>query len=183
MPMPDARRRVFCAWLAGAWLAPTASRAQPAGLQAPNVVVISPWLTTSGQPSVQALAGLGAAGYQGVIYLAPPTVPGAVPDEAEILGRQGIRFTNVPIAFGHPTEGDYDAFAAAMAQLQGRKVLVHCEVNMRGSSMAFLHRVLAGGESPDAAYPSLSQVWTPNGTWKAFIVAMLKKHGIAFEPY
>lgn len=181
--MPDARRRAFCAWLAGACLAPATSRAQPAGLQAPNVVVISPSLTTSGQPSAQALAGLGALGYAGVIYLAPPTVPDAVHDEAAILERQGIRFTNVPIAFSHPTEGDYDAFAAAMAQLQGRKVLVHCQANMRGSSMVFLHRVLAGKESPDAAYPSVGQVWTPNATWKAFIVSVLKQHGIAFEPY
>ena len=32
-------------------------------------------------------------------------------------------------------------------------------------------------------YESVARVWSPNTTWKAFIVAMLRKHGNAFEPY
>lgn len=177
-------RRSILAAIACAPLAlPDASIAQPAGVAAPNVVVISAMLTTSGQPKAASLAALGAAGYQGVIYLAPLTVEDAVRDEADILQRQGISFTNIPITFNQPGEKDFEAFNAAMAQLQGRKVLVHCQVNLRASSMVFLHRVIVGKENPEAAYQAVSKVWTPDGRWKNFIVATLKKHGVDFEPY
>lgn len=70
-----------------------------------------------------------------------------------------------------------------MASLRGHKVLVHCQVNMRASSMVFLHRVIVGREEPERAYEAVTQVWSPNGRWRAFIVAMLRNHEIAFDPY
>lgn len=161
----------------------TAAAAQEAPLRAPNVVVISPRLTTSGQPSADALSRLGAAGYGGVIYLAPLTMPDAVRDEAAIVERQGLGFTNIPIQFNKPAEQDFDEFAAALKRLEGRKVLVHCQVNMRASSMVFLHRAIVGKENPETAYLDVTRVWSPDGTWRQFIVSMLKKHGIAFDPY
>lgn len=174
------RRSVGLALAAG--LACRFGAAQEA-FTAPNLVVISPLLTTAGQPSADALSRLGAAGYAGVVYLAPLTVPGAVRDEAAILGRQGLAFAHIPIEFNEPAERDFEAFAGALAALQGRRVLVHCQVNMRASSMVFLHRVLVGKERPELAYEAVTQVWSPNGTWKRFLVSMLTKHSVAFEPY
>jgi protein tyrosine phosphatase (PTP) superfamily phosphohydrolase (DUF442 family) len=180
--MTIARRSLLAALAAVAAL-PWPAQAQDTAIKAPNVVPITPMLTTSGQPTRESLERLGAEGYAGVIYLAPLTVPDAVRDEAAILDKQGISFTNIPITFGRPEEKDFDAFTAALAGLQGRKVLVHCQVNMRASSMVFLHRVIVGKENPETAYASVSRVWTPDGRWKQFIVTMLKKHGVDFEPY
>jgi len=176
------RRRMLlaCAGLALAW--PLAHAAVP-NLDAPNVVVISDLLVTSGQPSAESLATLKAQGFEAEIYLAPPTVHNAVRDEQAIVEGQGLRYINIPIPFGEPTEAHYDAFVAAMAQLAGRRVLVHCEVNMRASSLVFLHRVLVGREPPDKAYESVARVWSPRGPWKALIVKELRQHDIAFEPY
>ena len=174
--------RVFVTALPVLALALTAV-GQEAPIKAPNLVVISPLLTTSGQPSAAALAALGSMGYAGVIYLAPLTVPDAVPGEADLLQRQGVAFANIPIRFDNPTEQDFEAFAAALTSLQGKRVLVHCQVNMRASSMTFLHRVIVGKESPEVAYESVVKVWSPDGPWKRFMVAMLRKHGHAFEPY
>jgi protein tyrosine phosphatase (PTP) superfamily phosphohydrolase (DUF442 family) len=156
--------------------------AQGPAFKAPNLVAISPLLVTAGQPSADALSRLGAEGFAGVVYLAPLTVPGAVRDEAAIVERQGLAFRHIPIEFNEPGPADFDAFTAALAGLQGRKVLVHCQVNMRASSMVFLHRVLVDKESPELAYEAVSKVWSPNGTWKRYIVAMLRRHGVAFEP-
>ena len=78
-----------------------------------------------------ALAGLAAQGFGAVIYLAPPTVPDAIAGEAETVRRQGLEFINIPIRFGNPTEADFRSFVAATARLRDRKVLVHCQVNMR----------------------------------------------------
>lgn len=152
-------------------------------IEAPNVVAISPRLVTSGQPGAAALAGLAAQGFGAVIYLAPPTVPDAIAGEAQIVRRQGLEFVNIPIGFGNPTEADFQSFVAAMQRLSGRKVLVHCQVNMRASSMTFLYRAIVLHESPELAYESVARVWSPEGPWKRLLVSQLRKAGIQFEPY
>jgi protein tyrosine phosphatase (PTP) superfamily phosphohydrolase (DUF442 family) len=176
------RRRALLA-TAALLLPAGAALAAPAGLDAPNAVEISPKLVTSGQPTAAGLATLGAQGFGAVIYLAPPTVHDAVKEEPAILAAQGIAYVNLPIDFMQPDGRDYEAFAAAMAAHAGKKVLVHCQVNMRGSSMVFLHRVIAGKEDPDTAYQAVARVWSPSGAWKRFIVGTLRRHGVSFEPY
>lgn len=158
-------------------------RAVEPGLRAPNVVPISPRLVTSGQPSAAALSGLAAQGFGAVIYLAPPTVPDAVPDEAGIVRGQGLAFVNIPIRFGSPTDADFRAFVEAMNRFRDRKVLVHCQVNMRASSMTFLYRVIVDHEPPERAYEAVAQIWSPLGPWKQLLLSQLSQAGISFEPY
>lgn len=180
--MIRAMRPSFLAWAAAAALSLTP--AAPAWAQKlPNMVEITPRLFTSGQPGADALGELKAQGFEAVIYLAPPTVPDAVKDEPLILARQGLTYVNIPIRFSDPTEADFETFAAVLASLAPRKVLVHCQVNMRASSMVFLYRATRLKEPPDLAYKAVAQVWSPHGPWKTLIEAQLKKNGIAFEPY
>jgi protein tyrosine phosphatase (PTP) superfamily phosphohydrolase (DUF442 family) len=160
-----------------------APSAQQRPVSAPNAVEISPRLVTSGQPSAEALAGLGAQGFEAVIYLAPPTVSDAVRDEAVIVGRQGLVFANVPVKFDSPTAKDFETFAAVLSALAGRKVLVHCQVNLRASSMVFLYRVIMGKEDPHRAYEAVAKVWSPEGVWKRLIQEQLRTNGVSFEPY
>lgn len=180
-------RRAFrvCHGLAAVVLAIAAVsvQAQRPALRAPNVVEISPQLVTSGQPSAEGLAGLAAQGFGAVIYLAPPTVHDAVKDEGLIVARQGLVFVNIPIRFDDPTPQDFEAFAGALRGLAGRKVLVHCQVNMRASAMVFLYRTIVAKEDPQVAYESVIKVWVPDGAWKRFIRDRLRKHKLDFEPY
>ena len=152
-------------------------------IDAPNMVVISPRLVTAGQPTAASLSRLREQGIEAVIYLAPPTVADAVPAEAEIVRKQGLEFVNIPINFGNPTEADFEEFVAVMRKLRDRKVLVHCQVNMRASTMTFLYRVIIDQVKPDSAYVSVAQVWSPQGPWKALIVKQLQKAAIEFDPY
>lgn len=152
-------------------------------LSAPNVVVIDDEIVTSGQPTAESLGQLRAEGFDAVIYLAPASVPDAVKDESGILTRQGIEFIHLPIPFGAPTESHFDAVSATLDRLKGKKVLVHCQVNMRASTMVFLYRVLRRSESPAAAYDSVTQVWTPQGPWKQLAQDLLEKHGVKFDLY
>ncbi len=152
-------------------------------IDAPNVVVISANVITSGQPTAGALEKLASQGFGAVIYLAPPSVPDAVPGEAEIVTKQGMVFINIPIAFSHPTDADFQAFSAAMSSLKDRKVLVHCQVNLRASSMTFLYRAIVAHESAEQAYESVAKVWSPDGPWMLFITSQLQKAGLAFRPY
>jgi protein tyrosine phosphatase (PTP) superfamily phosphohydrolase (DUF442 family) len=162
---------LFCA--AGAW-----AQALP---PPPNLIPITERLTSSGQPSAAWLETLGARGYEVVIYLAPLTVGDAIPEEPQILARQSIDFVHIPIAFNRPTDADFDSFAAAMTRFADKKVLVHCQINMRASSMVFLYRTIVGKEDPQVAFASVEKVWTPNGVWKAFMQAQLQRHGVTFD--
>nr|WP_229224503.1 protein tyrosine phosphatase family protein [Duganella violaceicalia] len=177
------RRAVAVLTLLTGLLAWGTASATDSVIEAPNAVEISPRLVTSGQPGAKALAGLAAQGFGAVIYLAPPTVSDAIAGEAEIVRRQGLEFINIPIGFGNPTEADFQAFVAAMERLRDRKVLVHCQVNMRASSMTFLYRAIVLHEKPELAYESVARVWSPEGPWKSLLVSQLRKAGIQFEPY
>lgn len=175
------RRRLALA-LGATWLAPAAPAAE-ARLAAPNVVPIAPRLVTSGQPTADSLAALGQLGFEAVIYLAPMSVPDAVAAEPELLARQRIEFLNIPIDFGEPSSADVETVANALDRRRDKKVLVHCQVNMRASSMVFLYRVLRLKEPPERAFEAVEQVWSPRGAWRRLIVEQLREHGIAFEPY
>ena len=149
----------------------------------PNLIAIDARLVTAGQPSAEWLGTLRAQGFEAVIYLAPPTVSDAVRDEPLIVARQGLIWANLPIPFGSPADGDFDAFAALLQALRGKKVLVHCQVNMRASTLTFLYRTLVEGVEPAQAWEAVSKVWTPEGPWKALMLKRLKQKGIAFDPF
>jgi len=160
-----------------------AGQAHAAPATPPNLVALTGQLVTSGQPSAAWLATVAEQGFEAVVYLAPPTVSDAVRDEALIVGRQGLVFVNIPIRFEAPTERDFDTFAAQMRALQGRRVLVHCQVNMRASTLSFLYRVIVEKVEPRQAFDSVAQVWTPSGPWKQLMLEQLRKHRVEFDPF
>jgi protein tyrosine phosphatase (PTP) superfamily phosphohydrolase (DUF442 family) len=149
---------------------------------APNRVDISPQLLTSGQPTKTFLQTLKSQGVDAVVYLAPPTVGDALADEPKIVGAQGILFVNIPIVWEKPTAADFQSFTRVMTALAERKVYVHCQMNLRASSMVFLHRVITLKEPPEKAWADVQRAWVPNATWKAYILATLRANGVAFEP-
>jgi protein tyrosine phosphatase (PTP) superfamily phosphohydrolase (DUF442 family) len=185
MASTDRTRRRVAALIAivGALAGQVPAFAGEAAIEAPNVVPISARLVTSGQPTAAALSRLAAQGFGAVIDLAPLSAADAVPGEADIVRQQGLEFVSIPIAFGTPTQGDFQAFVAAMNRLGERKVLVHCQANMRASSMTFLYRVIVGHERPEQAYEAVVHVWTPAGPWRRLLDEQLQQAGIAFELY
>lgn len=152
-----------------------------AGIVAPNVRMITPSLVTAGQPDRASLQRLKAEGYDAVISLAPGDARDAIPDQAAILAAQGVEYVHIPIPWQMPEAKHLDAMAAAMQRLKGRKVLVHCQMNMRASALTFLYRTIHEKEDPAKAWGDVKSLWTPTNQWGAFIDAQLKAHGIAFE--
>ena len=146
-----------------------------------NEVRISPKLVTSGQPNAAELSTLKAKGFDAVINLSPPTVPDAVRDEEAIVTRQGVSYANIPVRGDSPTPADFARFVATMRVLEGRKVLVHCQHNMRASAFTFLYRAIVLKHDPREAYRDVSRIWTPYPSWKAMMEGELRKNGIAFE--
>lgn len=159
---------------------PAAPPAPVAGIVAPNVRVISPLLVTAGQPDRASLQRLKAEGYAAVISLAPGDVRDAVADQPAILAAQGIEYVHIPIPWQAPEAKHLEAMAAAMQRLKGKKVLVHCQMNMRASAITFLYRTIHEKEDPAKAWSDVTPLWTPTNQWAEFIKAQLQAHGIAF---
>ena len=166
------------ALLASGWVA-----AQWPAVDAPNFVPVTSSLATSGQPSAATLAGLKRIGVEAVISIGPRGGPELVPEEPAIVRAQGIDFVYLPFPPDGPSEAQFLAVAEALRRVQGRRTLVHCQVNWQASTFVFLHRVIVGKEEPELAYESVARVWSPSGPWRELVVAQLRKHRIAFEPY
>ena len=62
-----------------------------------------------------------------------------------------------------------------------RKVLVHCQLNMRASAFTFLYRVIHEKTPPEEAMKALRAVWIPRDQWATFTADVLARHNVDFE--
>lgn len=180
-------RRQVLAGLPALWpLGVAAAPPLPPGF-APNTVPIGPALVTSGQPPRSTLEGLRDLDFDTVIHLVPHGLSDGIDDEPQILARQGVAYVHLPIPFDAPTPDHVQAVSDALLQWRersrGRRLLVHCQVNLRASTMVFLHRATRERVDPWSAWTSVSAVWTPRGPWRRLVSAELARHGVAFDPF
>jgi protein tyrosine phosphatase (PTP) superfamily phosphohydrolase (DUF442 family) len=134
-----------------------------------NYLEIDPWLGTAGQPTREQFAAVKDAGYAVILNLLPGSSPKALPDEPELVAGLGLDYISIPVIWEQPTHSDLDQFFQAMRANQGRKIFVHCAMNMRVSAFVFLYRVLVKGEPVETAEQSMHEIWEPDPTWQAFI--------------
>jgi protein tyrosine phosphatase (PTP) superfamily phosphohydrolase (DUF442 family) len=142
-----------------------------------ELIIIDERLSSSGQPAREELAGLGAQGYQVVINLATAQSDGAVPEEGEILARQGVAYGWIPVEWEAPRLDDVARFFAAMEEHAGEKTLVHCALNKRASAFVYLYRTLRLGVAHDEAAATMQAIWTPDGSWAQLIAAAEARWG------
>jgi protein tyrosine phosphatase (PTP) superfamily phosphohydrolase (DUF442 family) len=156
---------------------------QPAGDNGmgANYVAATERLHTAGQPSAAALATLADQGFEVVVNLAPPSNDGAVADEGKLVGEDGGAYVNIPVNWQRPTYEDFALFSAVMNGARDRKVLVHCQLNMRASAFTFLYRVIHEGVAPEEAMEALRAVWIPRDQWATFSADVLARHGVDFK--
>lgn len=152
--------------------------AEPIGV---NYVAATERLHTSDQPTAETLAGLAEQGFGLVVNLAPPSNPGAVPNEGKLVAEHGPTYVNIPVDWQHPTYEDFALFSAVMDGARDRKVLVHCQLNMRASAFTFLYRVIHEGTPPEAALEAMRTVWLPRDQWAEFTAMVLEKHSVDFK--
>jgi protein tyrosine phosphatase (PTP) superfamily phosphohydrolase (DUF442 family) len=146
-----------------------------------NYVAVSDRIATSGQPSRAQLAALRARGFEVVINLAPPDSYGAVDDEAQIAAAAGMHYASLPVDWWAPSRADLQQFSALLDRYAGRRILVHCQMNLRASVFTFLHRTIRDGIAPDTAIARVHDVWVPNSTWQEFIHTSLAEHQLALS--
>ncbi|MEW6144527.1 MAG: protein tyrosine phosphatase family protein [Thermodesulfobacteriota bacterium] len=134
-----------------------------------NYVRVSDDIATSGQPAREDFAGIADAGYAAVVNLATGTSPDAIPDEGQAVSAEGMTYYHIPVAWTAPELSDLDRFFSVMDSLRGKKVWIHCVVNMRASAFVYLYRLIELGVPEDEARAPMDEVWEPDGIWRAFI--------------
>jgi protein tyrosine phosphatase (PTP) superfamily phosphohydrolase (DUF442 family) len=94
-------------------------------------------------------------------------------DEAGSVKALGIEYTHIPVIFNHPTRQNLVDFFKAMDDHRGKKILVHCAMNMRASAFIGLYNAICLKQPREQAFELMHRVWEPNEVWKVFIKAML----------
>ena len=134
-----------------------------------NYLIISEYISTSGQPTEKQFSLVKAAGFENVINLAPHNVENSLANEAGVLSALGINYLHIPVDFGNPTDANFSEFTSVLKSLEKQKVWVHCAANMRVSAFIYRYRCKVLGEQSNSAREDLSKIWQPYGVWKDFV--------------
>lgn len=94
-------------------------------------------------------------------------------DQQQRLAASGVRWINVPVVWAKPRREDFEAFSRLMLEHEGENILVQCQANYRASAMTYLYRVTVEGVKEQDARKDLNAIWTPEGTWEAYIDEIL----------
>jgi protein tyrosine phosphatase (PTP) superfamily phosphohydrolase (DUF442 family) len=138
-------------------------------------------LATAGQPTRDQFADIKAAGFEVVINLVPSQNPNFLPGEPEIIEALGMRYIGISVDWGHPTVTDLHCFFEAMETNRDKKLFVHCAANKRASVFVFLYRVLRLNIDEADAEDDMDRIWTPEGTWRAFLDEMLAHQNLVIK--
>ena len=142
-------------------------------MDAENTHRVFDWLWSSGQLSARDIDSLPALGIEAVVNLALPTSSNALPGEAELVTSHGMTYVHIPVVWERPELAQLEQFFGTLRALEGRKIWVHCAMNMRVSAFIYLYRRLRLGEDHETAAHPMRAVWTPNETWRTFIDAAM----------
>ena len=130
---------------------------------------LSEGLATAGQPTADQFPRIREAGYEVVVNLALTTSDNALANEGCLVAGLGMAYVHIPVDFARPTAADFEAFAGVLDAFRGRRIFVHCAMNMRVSAFVFIYRVLRGEATRVEALRDLKAIWEPDETWSRFI--------------
>ncbi|ACK72800.1 protein of unknown function DUF442 [Gloeothece citriformis PCC 7424] len=134
-----------------------------------NYYWVNQYLATSGQPTPEQFKIIQDAGYDVVINLALPTSDYAIVNEGAIVTGLGMVYVHIPVVWEAPKLEDIRLFFGVMESLSGRKVWVHCALNMRVSCFVYLYQKLKLNLPEEQASYPMSEIWQPNEVWTQFI--------------
>lgn len=142
-----------------------------------NYVENTPRISSAGMPTRSQVGAIANAGFDVVINLAPATALGAHADEDALAAQHGMRYFNVAVDFASPQQEDFEQFVRILREQRGRRIMVHCQMNMRASTFVFLYRAIELREDPDQAYDDVLRVWQPARQWRDFMRETLIARG------
>ena len=151
-------RRKTCALvlvlLAAAAAAPARQKGDP---DIRNFLRLNEEFCTGGQPRPEHLAALKEQGVKAVINLRRPSEHRAEEEEAEAK-RLGLRYFNIPVAYGEPKDEQADEFLKLTDDPENRPAFVHCTAAIRAGAFWMVRRVLRDGWTVEKAEEEAARV-------------------------
>ena len=126
--------------------------------------------SSSGMPTNEQWPLVKSGGYQHIINL----IPGDFSSEELKISSLGMTFNQIAVVWDKPTLKNFQDFIDVMSSYpKQNKVLLHCQLNYRASTFAYLYRVTQLRTNPKIAKEEMLKVWQPVDTWQYFINSVL----------
>jgi protein tyrosine phosphatase (PTP) superfamily phosphohydrolase (DUF442 family) len=122
-----------------------------------NFVRVSEQFCTGGQPRLEHLDQLKAEGVKAIINLRMPGEHRAADEEAKAK-ELGLRYFNIPVAFGDPKEEQATEFLKITDDPDNRPAFIHCTAAIRVGAFWMIRRVLRDGWAIEAAEEEAGKV-------------------------
>jgi len=131
-------------------------------------------IATGGQPTVEQLAAVAAAGCSTVINLALHDADYSLPDERRLVESLGMSYVHIPVIWERPTREDLARFSETLRALEGQDLFVHCAANVRVTVFIALDRVIRQGWPTESATAHVDVASLPP-VWQQFILDVLNE--------
>jgi protein tyrosine phosphatase (PTP) superfamily phosphohydrolase (DUF442 family) len=139
-----------------------------------NYIQVSDRLSSAGQPLKEQLKVIRDAGFELVINLGMLNNPEySLKDEAGSVSALGMGYIHIPVVFEDPKRQNLLDFFKVMENNLGKKIFVHCAMNMRASTFIGLYNAIHLNQSRDQAFEVMRLIWEPNEVWQIYIENML----------
>jgi len=109
-----------------------------------NFLRVNKEFCTGGQPRLEHLQQLKAEGVKAIINLRQPSEHRAAEEEAKAK-ELGLRYFNIPVAFGDPKDEQVDEFLKITDDPENRPAFIHCAGAIRVGAFWMIRRVLRDG--------------------------------------
>lgn len=122
-----------------------------------NFIRMNKEFCTGAQPRLEHLEMLKKEGVKAIINLRQPSEHRAAEEEAKAK-ELGLRYFNIPVAFGSPKDGQVDEFLRVTDDVANQPAFVHCAAGIRVGAFWMIRRVLRDGFTIEAAEKEAEQI-------------------------
>jgi outer membrane protein assembly factor BamB/protein tyrosine phosphatase (PTP) superfamily phosphohydrolase (DUF442 family) len=109
-----------------------------------NFLRVNKDFCTGGQPKLEHLEKLKAEGVKSILNLRQPSEHRAAEEEAKAK-ELGLRYFNIPVAYGNPNEEQVAEFLKITDDTDNRPIFIHCTAAIRVGAFWMIRRVLRDG--------------------------------------
>jgi uncharacterized protein (TIGR01244 family) len=122
-----------------------------------NFIRVNKEFCTGAQPRLEHLEMLKKDGVKAIINLRQRSEHRAAKEEAK-ANELGLRYFNIPVAFGDPKDEQVTEFLRVTDDPENRPAFIHCAAGIRVGAFWMIRRVLRDGWTVDAAEKEAEQI-------------------------
>src|SRR5689334_4422239 len=131
---------------------------------------------TGGQPRLEQLEQLKNEGVKSILNLRQPSEHRAAEEEAKAK-ELGLRYFNIPVAYGNPNEEQVAEFLKITDDPDNRPMFIHCTAAIRVGAFWMIRRVLRDGWKVDDAEEEAKKIGLRDSPhWNEFARKYIDAH-------